>query len=87
MMTNVDLEGFRDWTDAELEQALEFIQNEQVCRKQEKINVALSKIEEGFKELEVIVPNIRFYFDEHESYTLGRVYDSVWKDVVDYYER
>ena len=51
MMTNVDLEGFRDWSDKELDEAIDFIQNELNNRQRKKINEALSKVKEALDAL------------------------------------
>lgn len=51
MMTNVDLEGFRDWTDKELEEAIDFIKNELKDRQRKKIDEALLKVKEALNAL------------------------------------
>lgn len=53
MMTNVDLEGFRDWTDKELEEAIRFIRNELNDRQHQRADEALKKIKEAFKDLAI----------------------------------
>lgn len=52
MITNVDLEGFRDWNDKELEEAIDFIKNELKDRQHKKINEALSKVKEALNALQ-----------------------------------
>lgn len=51
MMTNVDLEGFRDWSDKELIEAVKFIKNELEDRQRKKINEALLKVKEALDAL------------------------------------
>lgn len=51
MMTNVDLEGFRDWSDKELEEAIDFIKNELKDRQRKKIDEALLKVKEALNAL------------------------------------
>lgn len=51
MMTNVDLEGFRDWSDKELEEAVDFIKNELKDRQRKKIDEALLKVKEALNAL------------------------------------
>ena len=51
MMTNVDLEGFRDWNDKELEEAMNFIKNELKDRQRKKIDEALLKVKEALNAL------------------------------------
>lgn len=51
MITNVDLEGFRDWTDKELEEAIDFIKNELKDRQRKKIDEALLKVKEALNAL------------------------------------
>lgn len=50
-MTNVDLEGFRDWSNEELEEAIDFIKNELKDRQRKKINEALLKVKEALDAL------------------------------------
>jgi uncharacterized UPF0160 family protein len=77
-MTNVDLEGFRDWNDKELEEALRFIQNELNNRQRKKIDEALLKVKEAFNALEKEC-DIDLYFDEH--YNLTDLYHEIEKEV------
>jgi hypothetical protein len=51
-MTNVDLEGFRDWNDKELEEALRFIKDELKDRQRKKIDEALLKVKEALNALQ-----------------------------------
>lgn len=51
MITNVDLEGFRDWSDKELEEAIDFIKNELKDRQRKKIDEALLKVKEALNAL------------------------------------
>lgn len=52
MMTNVDLEGFRDWNDKELIETIDFIKNELKDRQNKKIIEALSKVKEALNALQ-----------------------------------
>lgn len=69
MMTNVDLEGFRDWNDKELEEAVNFIQNELNNRQRKKIDEALLKVKEALNALEKVC-DIELSFDG----SLGELY-------------
>lgn len=51
MMTNVDFEGFRDWNDEELKEAVDFIKNELKDRQRKRINEALPKVKEALDAL------------------------------------
>lgn len=51
MMTNVDFEGFRDWNDKELIEAVDFIKNELKDRQRKKIDEALLKVKEALDAL------------------------------------
>jgi uncharacterized UPF0160 family protein len=77
-MTNVDLEGFRDWSDKELIEAVNFIKNELNNRQHEKIKKALLQVKEAFNALEKEC-DIDLYFDEH--YNLTDLYHEIEKEV------
>ena len=68
MMTNVDLEGFRDWTDKELEEAIRFIRNELNDRQHQKADEALKKIKEAFKDLEKAIGDTTILLDGYYDF-------------------
>ena len=76
MMTNVDYEGFNDWTDTELEEAIATIKRILESRKNEKINRALDKIGNAMAELQNTKDDID-YFDFKGSYTLADIFETL----------
>jgi len=79
MITNVDLEGFRDWTDKELEEAFRFIRNELNDRQRQKADEALKKIKEAFKDLERAVGNTTMHLDGY--YDFDTLYAEIEEEV------
>jgi thymidylate kinase len=79
MITNVDLEGFRDWNDKELEEALRFIRNELNDRQRQKADEALKKIKEAFKDLERAVGNTAIHLDGY--YNFDTLYAEIESEV------
>lgn len=76
MMTNVDYEGFNDWSDKELEEAIATIGMILETRKNRKINKALDKIEIAMKELQNITDDID-YFDFDGRYSLADILKNI----------
>lgn len=68
MMTNVDLEGFRDWNDKELEEAIRFIRNELNDRQRKKIDEALLKVKEALNALEKECGDIELHLDGYYNF-------------------
>lgn len=79
MITNVDLEGFRDWTDKELEEAFRFIRNELNNRQRQKTDEALKKIKEAFKDLERAVGDTTIHLDGY--YDFNTLYAKIEAEV------
>jgi len=63
MMTNVDYEGFNDWSDEELEEAIATIGMILDSRKKKRIDEALMKVENAFKDLQDATNNDSFDLD------------------------
>jgi len=76
MMTNVDYEGFNDWSDKELEEAIATIGMILEARKNEKIRKALDKIEKAMAELQDITDEIA-YFDFDGIHSLADVFETI----------
>lgn len=68
MMTNVDLEGFRDWSDEELKSAVKFIRDELNDRQRRKTDEALKKIKEAFKDLKKAIGDTTIHFDGYYDF-------------------
>lgn len=75
-MTNVDYDGFNDWTDTELEEAVATIKRILESRKNEKINRALDKIGKAMVELQDANDDID-HFDFKGSYTLADIFETI----------
>ena len=67
MMTNVDYEGFNDWSDKELEEAI---------AKKKRIGDALVKVQNAFKNLQDAADEID-YFDFSGRYSLADIFESI----------
>ena len=76
MMTNVDFEGFNDWSDKELIEAKNTIDTILELRKKEKIFDALKKVENAMVELENATNEID-YFDFNGNYSLADVFETI----------
>lgn len=76
MMTNVDYEGFNDWSDKELEEAIATIGMILEARKNRKIDKALDKIEAAMKELQNVTDDID-YFDFDGRYSLADIFKNI----------
>ena len=76
MMTNVDYEGFNDWSDKELEEAIATIGIILEARKNRKIDKALDKIEAAMKELQNVTDDID-YFDFDGRYSLADIFENI----------
>ncbi len=75
-MTNVDYEGFKDWTNEELEEAIATIRMILKSRKSEKIDKALNKIEKAIVELQNAIDGID-YFNLDGSYSLADIFETI----------
>lgn len=75
-MTNVDYEGFNDWSDKELEEAIATIGMILEARKNRKIDKVLDKIEIAMKELQNVTDDID-HFDFKGSYTLADIFETI----------
>lgn len=76
MMTNVDFEGFNDWSDKELIEAINTINTIIESRKKEKVLNALKKVEDAIVELQKTTGAID-YFDFDGSYSLADIFETV----------
>ena len=87
MMTNVDLEGFRDWTDEELKEAMNFIEDEIANRKKEKVNNALRALEIAFFTLkQACGDDITLLFNRHCNYHLEEIYLEIEEKINERYK-
>ena len=76
MMTNVDYEGFNDWSDKELEEAIATIGMILDSRKKKRIGDALVKVQNAFKNLQDAADEID-YFDFSGRYSLADIFESI----------
>ena len=76
MMTNVDYEGFNDWSDKELEEAIATIGMILDSRKKKRIGDALVKIQNVFKNLQDAADEID-YFDFNGRYSLADIFENI----------
>ena len=76
MMTNVDFEGFNDWSDKELIEAINTINAIIESRKKEKIFDALKKVEDAMAELQKATGEID-YFDFDGRYSLADIFKNI----------
>ena len=76
MMTNVDFEGFNDWSDKELIEAINTINAIIESRKKEKVLNALKKVEDAMVELQKTTGEIDF-FELDGNYTLADVFEAI----------
>lgn len=76
MMTNVDYEGFNDWSDKELEEAIATIGMILDSRKKKRIDEALTKVENAFKDLQDVTDN-NDYFDLDGNYSLTDLFNEL----------
>lgn len=74
MMTNVDFEGFNDWSDKELIEAKDAINAILELRKKEKVFDALKKVESAMAELQRAANGIDYFDIDDGSYTLADVF-------------
>lgn len=76
MMTSVDYEGFNDWTDTELIEAINTINVLLESRRKEKVLNALKKVENAMVELQKATGEIDF-FDFDGTYSLADVFETI----------
>ena len=76
MMTNVDYEGFNDWSDKELIEAINTINALLESRREEKVLNALKKVEDAMVELQKATGEIDF-FDFDGTYSLADVFETI----------
>ena len=76
MMTNVDYEGFNDWSDKELEEAIATIGMILDSRKKKRIGEALTKVENAFKDLQDATDN-NDSFDLDGNYSLTDLFNDL----------
>lgn len=76
MMTNVDFEGFNDWSDKELIEAKDTINTILELRKKEKVFDALKRVADAMTELQKITGEID-YFDFDGSYSLADIFETI----------
>lgn len=75
-MTSVDYEGFNDWTDTELIEAINTINVLLESRRKEKVLNALKKVENAMVELQKATGEIDF-FDFDGTYSLADVFETI----------
>lgn len=75
-MTSVDYEGFNDWTDTELIEAINTINVLLESRRKEKVLNALKKVENAMVELQKATGEIDF-FDFDGTYSLPDVFETI----------
>lgn len=77
MMTNVDYEGFNDWSDKELEEAIATIGMILDSRKKERIREALTKVQDAFKDLQDATDEIDYFDFDGNNYSLADIFNDL----------
>ena len=77
MMTNVDYEGFNDWSDQELEEAIATIGMILDSRKKERIREALTKVQDAFKDLQDATDEIDYFDFDGNNYSLTDIFNDL----------
>lgn len=76
MMTNVDFEGFNDWSNKELVEARDTINTILELRQKEKISNALKRVENAMTELQKASEEID-YFVFDGDYSLADIFETI----------
>ena len=77
MMTNVDFEGFNDWSNKELVEAKDVINAILESRKKEKISNILKKIEDAMTELQKASEEIDYFDFDGTDYSLADIFETI----------
>ena len=77
MMTNVDFEGFDDWSDDELLEAKTVIDNILHLRKKERIENALKMVGDAFIALQSVTEEIEHIELDDVYLSLGGIFESI----------
>ena len=77
MMTNVDFEGFNDWSDKELIEAKDVINTILELRKKEKVFDALKKVESAMVELQKATNGIDYFDIDDGRYSLADIFETI----------
>lgn len=77
MMTNVDYEGFNDWSDKELKEAIATIGIILDSRKKKRISEALTKVENAFKDLQDATDNNDYFDLDGNNYSLTDLFNDL----------
>lgn len=77
MMTNIDYEGFNDWSDEELNEALETIGMILESREKERILNALKNLDKAFGELQYLTEDIPYFNIGSEVCSLADIFEVI----------
>lgn len=77
MMTNIDYEGFNDWSDEELNEALETIGKILESREEERISNALKNLEKAIRELQNLTEDIHYFNIGGEVCSLTDIFEII----------
>lgn len=77
MMTNVDFEGFNDWSDKELIEAKNTIDAILELRKKEKVFDALKRVESAMAELQKAANGIDYFDIDDGRYSLADIFETI----------
>lgn len=77
MMTNVDFEGFNDWSNQELVEARDTINVILELRKKEKFSNILKKIENAMIELQKASEEIDYFDFDGTDYSLADIFENI----------
>jgi len=76
-MTNVDFEGFNDWSNQELVEARDTINVILELREKEKISNILKKIEKAMIELQKASEKIDYFDFNGTDYSLADIFETI----------
>ncbi len=77
MMTNVDFEGFNDWSNKELAEARDTINTILELRQKEKISNALKKVENTMIELQKTSEEIDYFDFDGTDFSLADIFETI----------
>lgn len=77
MMTNIDYEGFNDWSDEELNEALETIGMILESREKERILNALKNLDKAIGELQNLTEDIPYFNIGSEVCSLADIFEVI----------
>jgi hypothetical protein len=76
MMTNVDFEGFNDWSDKELKEAIDAINHILLNRHTQKIKEAINDLEKAFLKLQAESNDVS-YICFNGDYSLESIFATI----------